>query len=126
MVQLFRTSFVNGVVNGRAASGPRARNLVAQRSRIARERLNDLRLVIEGHHERFVFIAAQHAKKKTDRSILFELDAVANAVGSVEQHPDAQGQIRLLAEITNVLRLAFVENFEVSLLQVGYQFVATV
>src|SRR5690349_10294423 len=105
MVQLFRASFVNCVVNRGAAAGARSHNLIAQGSRIAGEALDNLRLVVEGHDERFIFVAAKHAEKKADRSVLFELDAVANAVGRVEEHTDAQGQIRLLAEIADFLWL---------------------
>ena len=108
MVQLFRTSFVDGVVNRGAAARTRAHDLVAQCPGIAGERLDNLRFIIESHDERFVFIATQHAEEKIHGSVLFKFNAVANAVGSVEQHADAQRQIRLLAEIANFLRLAIV------------------
>src|SRR5215472_2160417 len=41
MVQLFRTSFIDGVVNRRAAARARSYDLIAQRSRIAGEPLED-------------------------------------------------------------------------------------
>src|SRR5207248_238400 len=126
MVQLFRTSFIDGVVDRRAAARARSHDLVAQRSRIAGKALDDLRFVIEGHDERFIFVAAQHAEKKADRSILLEFDAVANAVRSVEQHADAQRQIRLFAEIADFLRLAYIEDLEIALLQIRNQFIAAV
>src|SRR5437588_10262263 len=126
MVQLFQTSFINGIVNGGAAPGARAYNLVPQRSGIAGEGLKDLGLVVEGHDERLILVAAKHAVKKTDRSVLFKFEAVANAVRSVEQHADAQRQIGLLAEVANFLRLAFVKNFEIALLQIRHQFIAAI
>src|SRR5207245_11616983 len=93
---------------------------------VAGEGLNDLRLVVEGDDESVIFFAPQHAEKKIDRSILLELEPVANAVGSVHQDADAQRQIRLLAEEANLLRFAFVKNFKVNFIQVGHQFVAPV
>src|ERR1700746_3130274 len=105
---------VDGVVNGRAAAGARAHDLVAQRPRIAREGLKDLRFVIEGHDKRLVLIVAKHAEKETYGSILFEFDTLAIAVRSVKQHADAQRQIGLLAKIPDFLWLAFVENFEIA------------
>src|SRR5215472_17454334 len=107
MVQLFGTSLVNGIVDGRAAASTRSHDLVAQSSRIAGESLDNLRLVIEGHHERLVLVAGKIAEKKTDRGVLLEFNAFADAVRSVEQHADAQRYIRLLAEIPDFLRLAF-------------------
>src|SRR6267143_600272 len=74
------------------------------------ERLDDLRFVVEGHHKGFIFIAAQHAKQKINRSVLLKFDAVADAVGSVQQHADAQRQIGLLAEVTDFLWSFVVPN----------------
>src|SRR5712664_3215118 len=93
MAQLFHARFINRVVDRGAAARARLGDLVAQRSRIAGESLEDLRLVVEGHHESFILVMAEHAEQKIDRSVLLELDAVANAVGSIQQHPDAQRQI---------------------------------
>ena len=70
---------------------------------IAGESLNDLRLVIESHGESLIFAAAQDAVEKIDGGFLLELDAVADAVGSVQKHADAQWQIGLLAEKTDFL-----------------------
>src|SRR5260370_26324082 len=126
MAQLFDASFVDRVVDGGAASGFRPGDLVAQGSRVPRETLDDLRLVVEGHHKSFILIAAQHAKQKIDRSILLELDAVADAVGSVQQHANAQRQIGLLTEVTDFLEKLIVPNLEVSLIELGDQLVAAV
>src|SRR5260370_7364598 len=71
-------------------------------------------------------MAGQHAKQKIDRSILLELDAVADAVGSVQQHANAQRQIGLLTEVTDFLEKLIVPNLEVSLIELGDQLVAAV
>jgi hypothetical protein len=69
---------------------------------------------------------AQDAEEEIGGGILFELQAVANTVGSVEQHAYAQGKIGLPAEIANFLERFIVKNFEVGFLQVGDEFIAAV
>src|SRR5205807_10126307 len=101
MAQLFHARFINRVVNRRATASARFGDLVAQGSRVAGEWLDDLRLVVESHHKRFILAAAQHTEKKIDRSVLLELDAVADAGGGIQQHADAQRQSGLLAEVTD-------------------------
>src|SRR5690242_14396673 len=101
MAQLLHTGIVNRVVDRRAAASARLGDLVAQSARIPGEGLDDLRLVVEGHYKGFIFVAAQDAEKKVDGSVLLKLDAVANAVGGVQEHADAQGQVGLLAEVTD-------------------------
>src|SRR5712692_227357 len=119
MAQLFDASFKNRVVDRGAAARARLDDLVAQRSRVAGEALKDLRLIVEGHHKSFILVAAEHAEQKIDRSVLLELDAVADAVGSIQQHADAQRQIGLLAEIADFLRSLVVPNLEVALFELG-------
>ena len=126
MAQLLHARLVNRVVNRRAAARARLGDLVAQCSRIAGEGLHDLRLVVESHHKCFIFIAAQHAEQKIDRSVLLELDAVADAIGGIQQHADAQRQIGLLAEVTDFLRELVVPDFEVAPFEFGDKFVAAV
>ena len=116
MAQLFHARIINRVVDRCAASGFRPGDLVAQRTRVTGERLDNLRFVVEGHHKGFIFIAAKHAKQKINRSVLLKFDAVADAVGSVQQHADAQRQIGLLAEVTDFLRSFVVPNLEVGLI----------
>ena len=74
----------------------------------------------------FVSPPSQNAKEKIDGCVLLELDAIADAIGGVHQHPDTQGQIRLLTKIANFLRKFFVKNLEVFFLQIGDQLVAAV
>jgi len=71
-----------------------------------------LRLVVKGHGESFVFVAAEDGEKKIDGGVLLELDAVANAVGSVQQDADAEGEIGLFAEITDFLGKLVIENLK--------------
>src|SRR2546429_426385 len=119
MAQLFQARFIDRVVNSGAAARARLGDLVTQCSGVAGEALDDLRLVVEGHRKSLIFIAAKHAEQKIDGSVLLELDAVANAVGSVQQHADAQRQIGLPAEITDFLRSLVVPNLEVALFELG-------
>ena len=126
MAQFIHACGVDGVVNGGAAACARLENFVAQGSGIAGEFLDHLRLVVKGHDEGFVFVMAQDAEEEIGGGVLFEFQAVANAVGSVEQHSYAQRKIGLPAEIANFLRGFIVKNFEVVFFQVGDEFVAAV
>jgi len=49
-----------------------AQNVVAERSGVIRESLEDLRLVIEGHQEGFVLLGPQHAKQEVVGGVLLE------------------------------------------------------
>ncbi len=69
---------------------------------------------------------AQNAEEEIGGGVLFEFEAVANAVGSVEEHSYAQGKIGLLAEIANFLGGFVVKNLEVGFFEVGDKFVAAI
>jgi S1-C subfamily serine protease len=83
MAEFLETSGVDGVVDGGAAARAGLDDLIAKLAGVAGESLQDLRLVVEGHHEGFVFVAAQNTIEKADGSVLFEVQAIANAVGGV-------------------------------------------
>jgi len=126
VAEFLHASLINGVVDGRAAAGARAVDFVAQEAGVAGERLDDLRLVVEGHDEGFVFAVAEDAEEEVVGGVLLELDAVADAVGSVHEHANTQRQIGLFAEIADVLGNVVVEDFEVLLVERGDQLVAAV
>ncbi len=73
-----------------------------------------------------IFPAAQDGVEKIYRGVLFKLDAVTNAVGSVEQQADAQWNVRLAAEVLDGLRSVLVKNLEIVLREIRNEFVATV
>src|SRR5579885_2871870 len=56
VAELLFTSFVAGVVDGGAAAGAGLDDLVAQQAGVVGKGLENLRLVIEGHDEGFIFI----------------------------------------------------------------------
>ena len=117
MAEFLHAGLINGVVDGGAAAGAGADDLVAQQTGIGGKRLNHLRLIVKSHHECFVFAVAHHAEEEIISSVLLKLDAVADAVGCVEQHADAQRQVGLPAEITNILGNVVVEDFEILLFE---------
>jgi len=51
-----------------------------------------------------IFAAAKDGIEKIDGGVLLKFEAVANAVGSVEQQADAQRNVRLAAEVLDGLR----------------------
>ena len=126
MAEMFLASFIDRVVNGGAAAGACADNLIAKGTCIAGEGLNDLRFIVEGHDEGFVPAVAQNAEEEIRRGVLLELDAVADAVGGVDEHADAERQVGLFAEVTNLLLRFFVEDLEILFFEVGDKFVAAV
>jgi hypothetical protein len=73
-----------------------------------------------------IFAVTNDVEEERCGSILFELDAIADAIRSVEQHADAQRQVGLLAEVANGLRFIVVEDLEVVLAEVWHQFIAAV
>ena len=85
MAQFIVARGIDGVVNGGAAAGAGLEDFVAQGAGVAGETLQDLRLVVEGHDEGFVFVVAQDAEEEIGGGFLFEFEAVADAVGSVER-----------------------------------------
>src|SRR5260221_11078386 len=126
MTEFLDAGLVDGVVNGGAAAGASAQDLVAQFAGVWGEALNDLRLVVERHHEGLVLAAAQDAKEKIVCGVLFKFDAVANAVGSIQQHANAQWQVGLPAEGADFLSVVVVQNFEVRFIQAGNKLIAAV
>ena len=76
--------------------------------------------------EGFVFAVTHDAEKEIVGSVLFEFDTVADGVGGVQEHANAQGKVGLFAEVANVLLNIIVENFEVLLVESGNEFIATV
>ena len=126
MAQFLHARFVNRVVDCSAAARAGLGDLVAQGSRVAGEGLDDLRLIVERHHKSFILIAPQHAEQEIDRGILLELDAVADTVGSVQEHADAQRQIGLFAKVADFLRIFVVPDLEIALFEFRYKLVAAV
>src|SRR5260221_14353156 len=126
MTEFLDAGLVDGVVNGGAAAGASAQDLVAQFAGVWGEALNDLRLVVERHHEGFVLAAAQDAKEKIVCGVLFKFDAVANAFGSIQQNANAQWQVGLPAEVADFLSVVVVQNFEVRFIQTGNKLIAAV
>src|SRR5713226_10752618 len=126
MAQFLDAGFINRIVNRRPAAGAGLCDLVSVCARILGEGLDNLRLVVKGHHKSFILVAAEHTEKEINRSILLKFDAVADAVRGVQKHADPQGKIRLLAEKADFLQPVFVENLEVALLQIRNQLVAAV
>ena len=112
-------AWIDGVVDSGAAASAGLENFVAEGSGVAGKTLEDLRLVVEGHDEGFVFVVAQDAEEEIGGGFLFEFEAVADAVGSVEEHADAEWEIGLLGEVADFLRGFVVENLEVGFFQVG-------
>ena len=96
MAQFLLAGDVDGVVNSRASASTSSQDLIAEFAGIGSESLDNLRLIVESHEEGFIFSAAENAEEKIVGGVLLELDAIANAVGSVEQHADAKRQIGLL------------------------------
>ena len=86
---------IDGVVESRGAAGALPLDDVAQQVQVAGEILDDLGLVVDGHQEGLVLAPANHIEQKIDGRLLLELQALANAIGSVEQQADAQGQVGL-------------------------------
>ena len=123
---MFCAGFVNCVIDGGAASSARLDDLIAQHAGVTSESLNDLRLIVEGHRESLVLATAQDGVEKIHGGVLLKLDAVANAVGSVHQQADAEGDVRLAAEEPDCLRSVFIEKFEIVLREIWNKFVAPI
>jgi len=68
----------------------------------------------------------EDSEEKIDGGVLLELDAVADAVGSVQQDADAEGEIGLFAEITDFLGSLSSKIFEVGFFQRRDELVAAV
>ncbi len=68
----------------------------------------------------------QHAEQKIGGGFLFEFQPVANTVGSIQQHSNAQRQIRLLREVSDFLGSLLIKNLEIVFFQCGHQLVAPV
>src|ERR1700733_497128 len=126
MAQFFFAGVENRVVDRGAATGAGLDDLVAQTAGIIGEALKDGGFVVESHDEGLIFVAAQDGEQERSSGVLFEFEAVANAVGSVEQEADAEREIGLLAEIANGLGNLVVGNFEVVFLEVGDELVAAI
>ena len=71
-------------------------------------------------------MTADHVVEKIDGGVFFEVQALANAVGRVEQQTDAKRQIGLAAEEFDVLELAILEDAEIFLVEVGDEVVAAI
>jgi len=85
VAQLLDASFVDGVVNRGAAAGARFDDLVAKRSASPVKAW-----MICGSSSKVMtkassLFVAEDSKEKIDGSVLLEFDAVADAVGSVQQ-----------------------------------------
>ena len=62
VAELLHAGLINSIVNGSAAPRAGAQNLVAQLAGVRREGLDNLRLVVESHHERLILAAAQNTE----------------------------------------------------------------
>src|ERR1700744_187772 len=126
MAELFFARIENRVVDSGAAAGARLDDFIAETAGVVGESLEDGGLVVEGHDERLIFVAAQDGEEERGWGVLFEFEAVADAVGSVEQEADGEREIGLFAEIANGLRDLVVGNFEIVFFEVGDEFVAAI
>src|SRR6195256_6367437 len=107
-----------------AASGALFQDRVAEFAGIPAEILDDLGTIVEGHQKRLIFSPPESVEQKIDRRILLELQAIPNAVRSVQHHADAERQIGRLAERNDFLLHAVVKNFEILFIQIRDQFFA--
>ena len=110
---------VDGVVKRGAAAGALLLDDVAQRVEVAGKVLDHLRIVVHGHQKGLVLIPADHVEEKIDGRFLFELQTLANAIGSVQQQAHAQRQVGLAAEKANILRAPSSKTLKLSWFQVG-------
>src|ERR1700737_2469138 len=126
MAQLVGASIINCVIHGGATTSTRLGNLIAKAARVFGKSLQNLRFIIEGHHKSFVVATAQHAEQKIRRGVLLKLQAIANAIGGIQKHSDAQRKIGLFAEITDLLRDIIIKNLEIVLVQFWNKFVTAI
>ena len=63
--------------------------------------------------------AAHDAVDELDRGLLLETKTFADAVAGIDQDREAQWQIGFRDELQNLLRLLFLRNLEIFLLQIG-------
>ena len=117
--QQLLTGRVDRVIQRRAAAGALFQDRVAEVASVTRKILDDLGTVVKRHQERLIFSAADRVEQKVDRGVLFELQALANAIRSVQHHADAERQIGRLAEGSDFLLCPIIENFEVLFIQIG-------
>jgi hypothetical protein len=126
VAQLIFTGLVNGVVDCGAAAGARVYNLISKLVRFAGEVLQNLRLIVEGHHKCSVLVATQDAIEKIHGGILLELDAVSDAVGSIKEHPYAEREIGLARKETDGLLDVVIENLEIVLFEIRNELIAVI
>src|SRR5258708_32530079 len=58
--------------------------------------------------------------------MLFEFDAVADAIGSVQEHADAEGEIGLTSKEADRLLDVVVKYFEIVLFEIGDELVSAI
>ena len=117
---------IDGVVEGGGAAGALLADGLLELVEIVGEILGDFGLIVEGHDEGLVSSVMDDVVEKIHGGVLLELEALANAVGGVEQQADAQGDIGLASEELDGLRDAVVKDAEIFLLQIGDQFLAAI
>src|ERR1700675_8174 len=113
-------------MQGRASARALSANGRSKNRNISRVVLNHFRLIVEGHQERHVPIAADDAAQEIDRGVLFEFQPGADAVRSIEQQANAKGEIRLASEEADLLRRAILQNPEIILLEIRDEIVAAI
>src|SRR5579862_4492874 len=119
--QLLAGGVVDGVVHGGATAGTHAADAGFERLHIVREIGDHLHVAVEGGQHHQILARPHYRVHETNRRLLFETEAVCDAVGGVDQNGDAERQVRFGRELENALLLFVFGNVEIFLAQISYE-----
>ena len=125
-IQEFLGGPIDSIVQSGSPSGALPADRSGQQAEIAGVILDNFGFVIEGHQKSHVFVPADYTVEEINRGVLFEREAGPDAIGGVEQHPDAQRQVGFAPKEPDVLRRVVLENLEVALFEIGDEIMAAI